>query len=185
MNVLINDRDTYVQNLACFNAVLDVQFDETGSVEPCTSAEAKAFAKIDTTADDTLITELIKSARMFCEAYTNISFVEREVTVILNNSNGNMYLPYGPVLAAVTSIVDVNGTAFTNPEIKGNDFKYIKEPVADYIQLVYDAGYETLPTVLKTAVLNQFTYMYDNRGSELETGMSPVAKMLLKPYRRV
>lgn len=170
---------------ASFNAVLDVQFDETGSEEPCTTAELKAFAKIDTTAEDALIAELGKTARQMCEAYTNISFVQREVTAVLNNSCGGSYLPYGPIPGDVTSIKDEDGNDYTDAVIKGNDFKFIKQPVSDHIEVVYDAGYEKLPKTLKTAVLNQFTYLYDNRGNETEASMSPIAKLILKPFRRV
>ena len=37
---------------------------------------------------------------------------------------------------------------------------------------------------LKTALLNAIYYLYDNR-SEGADDIGPIAKMLLKPYRRV
>lgn len=184
MNFTINDLNNTEINGALFNAVLDVQFDETGSTEPVTVAECKDFAKIDTAADDTLIAELAVTARQMCEAYTNISFVEREVTAVLNNSLGGIYLPYGPVLGDVTSVKDEDGNDVTDPQIKGNNFKFIKYPALDYLEVVYDAGYEELPSALKDAVLNQFAHLYDNRGNGAND-MAAISKQLLKPFRRV
>ena len=40
------------------------------SAEPIAQSVAKTFLKIDISDDDTLVTELIKTARQFCEEYT-------------------------------------------------------------------------------------------------------------------
>ena len=45
-----------------------------------TTAEAKDFLKVDTTADDTLIDNLIKAATQSCEIYTNRYFLDTLVT---------------------------------------------------------------------------------------------------------
>ena len=45
---------------------------DTAPAEPLfTTAEAKDFLKVDTTADDTLIDSLVKAATQSCEIYTN------------------------------------------------------------------------------------------------------------------
>jgi uncharacterized phiE125 gp8 family phage protein len=41
------------------------------TIEPVTLADAKLFLKVDETADNDLITSLIKAARQACEAYTS------------------------------------------------------------------------------------------------------------------
>jgi uncharacterized phiE125 gp8 family phage protein len=42
--------------------------------EPITLAEAKTFLRVDTTADDTLISSLISAAREYAEQYTQATF---------------------------------------------------------------------------------------------------------------
>jgi len=172
---------------ALYNAILDVKFDETGATEPVTVEELKAFARIDGDTEDDLIEELGITARQACEAYTNISFVRKEVTAIINNSLGSCYLPYGPVIGDVTSVKDDNGKDFSDPVIKGNKFKYLKLPDEDYVEVVYTAGYAAgeLPKNLKTSVLNWFAYLYENRGDEKTNENLIEAKRLLKPYSRV
>ncbi|HPU86457.1 MAG TPA: head-tail connector protein [Candidatus Latescibacteria bacterium] len=93
------------------------------TVEPCTTAELKAFARIDTSDDDTLVALLIKAARRQAEAFTGRAFVNttfyayfyfdnqttavddftlqwlRDTTV----NRGMIYLPRSP-LSSVTEI---------------------------------------------------------------------------------
>ncbi len=183
MNVRINDRYYYDYDVALFNAVLDVSFNESGVVEPVTLQEAKDFAKIDVSDDDALITEFIKAARQMCEDYTNLSFVQRVVTAYLNNSLGGISLPYGPVNGDVTSITDQDGTAFSDAEYRHDIFRTVLEPINSYVKVVYNAGYAVLPKKLKIALLNAIYYLYDNRAVGAED-IGPIAKMLLKPMAR-
>lgn len=57
--------------------------------EPISVDEAKAFARIDTTADDPLITDLITSARMSLEAITGRCFVTSTYKLILDSFRQN------------------------------------------------------------------------------------------------
>ena len=45
-------------------------------LEPITLAEAKSHIRVENTADDTLITNLIKSSRQMAEQYTSMSFID-------------------------------------------------------------------------------------------------------------
>ena len=49
------------------------------SLTPVSLTEVKAHLKVDTTADDTLITNLIVAATQSCEIYTNRFFIETEI----------------------------------------------------------------------------------------------------------
>lgn len=162
------------------------QFSSEDATEPVTLAEAKAWIRVDTaiTADDTLITELIKVARAQCEGFLGVSLISRTVTAILNNSAGNIELPYGP-LVSFTSLTDVNGDAITSDDytLQGIGFKWLKEPCDEYMTAVYTTGYTTVPLNFKTAVKEQVAWLYDSRGEDKE--LSPVVMENLKPYRRV
>jgi uncharacterized phiE125 gp8 family phage protein len=100
------------------------------TVEPCTAAELKAFARIDTTDDDALVALLIKAARRQAEAFTGRAFVNTTFYAYFDNTQtavndfalqwlqdtiagrGMIYLPRSP-LSSVTEIntYDHDGTA--------------------------------------------------------------------------
>lgn len=182
-----------------YNAILDVKQTDTGN-EPCTLSEAKEWCKIELniTEENTLITELIKTARLQCEGYTNVSFVEKTIEAIINNSLGGIEFPYGPV-KTFTSLINEDGDTLvvnTDYKIQGVLFKTLKEPLDCYLKATYVAGYTTLPVNFKTAVLQQVAFLYENRGDEaanattqnnrvVSTNLSPLVTQVLTPYRRV
>ena len=169
-----------------YNSVLDVQFQDGVITEPVTLTDAKNFCKIDISTDDDLINVLITAARQMCEAYTGVGFVEHSAVAVLNNSNGDIYIPYGP-LVAINSVENEQGTVLildTNYTIGGNEFKRLKTPLQNNITIDYTTGYTTLPEALKTALLNQVYYLYDNRSVGVDD-ISPIAKIILNLYKRV
>jgi uncharacterized phiE125 gp8 family phage protein len=169
-----------------YNSVLDVQFQDGVITEPVTLTEAKNFCKIDISTDDDLINLLITAARQMCEAYTGVGFVEHNAVAVLNNSNGDIYIPYGPMIA-INSVENEQGTVLildTNYTLGGNEFKRLKTPLQNNITIDYTTGYTTLPDALKTALLNQVYYLYDNRSVGVDD-ISPIAKIILNLYKRV
>lgn len=186
MDVRTNYRYTDDDYSAKYNGVIDVSFSAESTILPFTLAEVKVWGRVDTAADDALITALITAARRKCEQFTGVSFIPRTVTAILNNSNGGSYLPYGPVRGAVI-LTDIDDTQITqnNNEVIGLDFKQITEPRSNYIKAVYSAGYTTLPEELVTAWKMQVAYMYDHRGDGEGKNLSPEALVILEPLRRV
>lgn len=169
-----------------YNSVLDIQFNEESVTEPITLAEAKNFCKIDISTDDDLIEALITTARQLCEAWTGVGFVVHDAIAIINNSNGDMYLPYGPT-GEITKVTNDNGTELVADEtyfLSGNVFKRILRPKENNLTIEYSTGYATLPNVLKTALLNAVYFLYDNR-SQSTDDIGPIAKTLLNPYKRV
>ena len=172
--------------MVSYNSILDIQFNNGEVVEPVLLTEAKDFCRIDIGTDDTLITAIITAARMQCEAYTGLGFIEREVTAIVNNENGGIYLPYGPIID-ITSVVNSEGDTLvldTDYTTFGNEFKRILTPKETDLTIVYTAGYAALPEVMKIGLLNAIYYMYDNRAQAAED-IGPIAKMILNPFRRV
>ena len=170
---------------AAFNAVLDVLFIEGSSpeTEPVTYEEAIQQANIDDIAgDQDLIEAFITTARIQCETFACISFISREIEAVVNNSLGGIYLPYGPV-TDVSSVVDKEGEVveFT---VDGVKWKQLREPDYAYLKVTYTAGYETLPQIFKTAILQQVAYLYEHRGDEKADTFSPIAASLLKPHMR-
>ena len=169
-----------------YNSVLDIEFNDVDIVEPVTLVEAKDFCKVDIGTDDNLIMSLITAARQQCEAYTCVGFVVHDAVAIVNNMNGDIFIPYGPI-SAINSVTDADNNILildTTYTIIGNQFKRLATPRQNNITINYTCGYPELPNVLKTALLNQIYYLYDNRSIGTDD-ISPIAKNLLNPYRRV
>ncbi len=165
-----------------YNPVLDVIFnDDSGSeTEPVTLAEAKNFCKIDVSEDDDLITELITAARQECEARSNIGFIQRSVTAIVNNGNGGIYLPYGPI-GEVESVFNLE-TEVTDPDVQGVKWKQLMTR-GERLTVNYTGGYATLPFKLKTALLQCIFYLYDER-KRRENPYPPIYLETLQPLSR-
>jgi hypothetical protein len=171
---------------AIYNNVLDVLFVEDSGmveVEPVTLAEALVQCNIDNLGqDNSLIEAYITAARMACESYTGIGFIQRNIQAVVNNSLGFIYLPYGPI-SDVSSVTNVDGIE-QDFEAVGVKWKQLKTPALKRITVSYVGGYETLPQIFKTAILQQVAYLYEHRGDEKEGQFSPVSKSLLQPHRR-
>lgn len=60
------------------------------TVEPVTLTEAKAWLKLDTSDDDSLITDLIKGARQAAEDFTRRAFITQTVTLTLDLQPSNL-----------------------------------------------------------------------------------------------
>lgn len=159
-----------------YNGTTNVVFSTEGS-EPVTLNDVKLWGKIDQSADNSLITALIKTARLMCEHYTNTSLVTRTIVADINNANGGFILPYGPVTNTPTA-VDWQGTALT---LVWN-FSQIQTPYGR-MAVTYDAGFATVPEVYKTAIMEQVLFLYEHRGEE-KSAMSPIAKLILNPLIR-
>lgn len=168
------------------NLVLDIQFSNESLVEPVILPEARSWLKLDVSDDDTIVTELITAARQQCEGFLNISLISRTVTAWLQIGLDEIRLPYGPV-KTITSVTNYKGDPIAGYQVKYELFKAL-DPCTE-VKTVYDAGFNNgaLPKHFKIAILNQIAWQYEHRGDETEqqTTLSPEAKKILIPYRRV
>ena len=175
------------------HAVVDI----TGSPsdEPLTIEEVKHYLRLegfisdedspstDFTDDDTLIADLIASARERLEAWTGVSFIPKVYQAELTNLAGNIRLPYGPV-RSITSVEDENGTGY--PYTLTIDLNRLKTPLMENLIVTYESGYVTLPHGLKEAMLKEIAYRYEHRGDEYEdTGVCKAAQQLASYWKEV
>lgn len=155
--------------------------------EPVTLQEVKDYCKLDTgTAEDDMLTELITTAREQCEDFTGISIIVRTVTAVITNLCGGIYLPYCPLIS-LTSIEDSDGNAIdpANYTLSGTMFPQLVSPRDERMTLVYNAGYGIPPSRIKTAILQQVFYLYENRGeSAVITRSGIVADITLSPQAK-
>ena len=162
----------------CFNAVLDEKIITDASVEPVDVATFKMWAKIDYSEDDTIIEPLIKSARRLLERKYNIGIVEKDYYAVVNNSCGMIDIPGAPIGTIST----------TGITVVGSDNKFLKSPCGCEVVLEYKSGYPlaSVPEELKTAIMQQTLYMYENRGDVTTdpSDISPQTQSIMKVYSR-
>jgi len=176
--------------------------------EPVSVAEAKLYCKVQDTADDTLFSTLITSARRMLEKYTMTSFEEKTIhaTWVEVPKQNYVELPYGPIIS-VDHIyrIDEEGT---EEELTLNSDYYVLGDQDAIVKIVsywssgtilvnsiraeYKAGYdnaatEDLPMELKLAILKQVATDYELRENivaGVTTVLSNESKVLAGPYRK-
>ena len=166
-----------------------------------TTAEAKDFLKVDTTADDTLIDNLIKAATQSCEEYTNQYFLDTLVTQYSDNWL-EVYRLYKSPVSTLTHIKyydssDTLQTLAASNYILDNVSKPARiglavdgelPTLADRINAVevkYTVGYgensTDVPDGIKQAVLLTIGNWYENRQTVI-TGRTATELPLSSQY---
>ena len=153
------------------NCVIEKFAVPLSATEPITVAEAKAYAKITDSVEDTEIGKMITAARQAIEAVTQLCLVPSTVTAYIDNSRGCIELPLGPYVSDFT-LAAKDGTSITNYTLILERFKQLESPTESYLKATYkagysakgDAGYPVMPEDLLNAIKDQFVFLYGNRG---------------------
>lgn len=146
---------------------------ETGS-EPVTLSEMRNWMRLDPTdtTDDTLITELIKSARQHIENLASLTIVGKVYTTSFEVSGTNhpqwiVKLPYGPLIS-VTSVTYQEGINSFSTLTLNSDYEVYDGRLLLYKQGIYrvqySTGFASVPYDLKNDVMTLTAWMYENRG---------------------
>jgi len=139
-----------------------IKIDSTDGSEIVTLTEAKEYARIDTSADDDLITSMIVSARQALETYLSRDIVAKTRSYWFPSSiDGCINLPFPPI-ASITSVIS-NAIALPYTAY-GFDDKYIQlsSYPAKNIEIVFVTSGMTNDD-LKTAIKMLVSTYYDNR----------------------
>ena len=167
----------------------------TGAVtEPVTLAQAKEYARIDGSSEDSLITNLITMARTHCESYIGKCIVLKTVTITSFTYPYQFQMPYGPLTNElnITKCVtlDQNGVETRlNYQVNAGLFPklFILGGAQSYkFKLIYTAGFTTVPEDIKLAIKMMVNTLYERREdfSDLQAIESPLGvKALLMPYK--
>jgi uncharacterized phiE125 gp8 family phage protein len=173
--------------------------------EPVTLSELKDYAKIDTTAEDAVLTIFLQAAREGAEKYTNRALLPQVITLLVDSwpDDGVLSLPRPPLIS-VTSVVmiaeDNSETAYSTSDytvVTGVEPGYIQlrldstppptvtPRVKHPLKITYQAGYvnaAAVPGAIKIGVLAFATAIYENRVVDI---MKPPPQVLalLEPYR--
>ena len=173
--------------MANYNNVNDFTFSDEDNDEPLSKEEVKDWLRIDGNSDNNIVENLISAARVVIENYLNQSLINRTISVHLNNSCGNICLPFQPFTELV-SIKDADDNTIDSYLLSNSQFRRLQYPCDDGIKVEYKAGPGiggSIPKVIHTAMLMQISFMYENRGdAEVGKSIAPMAKSILKSYRR-
>jgi uncharacterized phiE125 gp8 family phage protein len=156
------------------------------TAEPVTLAEFKSYAHITYSDDDTVLTAILKSARIALENYTGKSFGAKTLNIIFSTSGRGINLPKGPVSEVTALEYRAPGCCGVVPgweayldqqwNLTGNRFF---APAGEY-KATYKTAW-TLPEDVKTAIKEQALYLWENRNSD-KGQIAPLAKTLIYPY---
>jgi uncharacterized phiE125 gp8 family phage protein len=171
------------------------------AAEPVTLSEAKAHLKVDTSADDALITSLVIAARARAEWHTGRAFVTQSWTLWLDAwpKDGLVEIPLPPLQSmAQVRTYDLDDTpSVLDPSLYQVDATSApacllrkSEPTASLravnaIEIAFTAGYggaSAVPEPIKQAIRQIVADLYSHRGDEADI-VSSAAQALLAPYR--
>jgi uncharacterized phiE125 gp8 family phage protein len=180
------------------------------TVEPITTAEAKAHMRVDITDEDTLIDTYIEAARQLVEETTGMVFVERTFRLDLPCLDTEIILPKPPLIS-VSSVqyydsdnnlqtlassnydVDVPGGRILISSTGTYPSTYVRP---DAVQITFTAGYESaaspkdyrapIPERVKAAIKLIVADMNENREASIVGSIrtdNPTVDRLLGPSR--
>lgn len=148
---------------------------------PVSLSDAKAFLRVDTTADDALITYLIEASVEWGEGYCNRDFRVKDwigyySTLCLTNSEPYPFveLSKSPINSVDAVDISVNGLyTATTQFIRKRQNSYdrilftgtplLDDSVGYTFKVTFSSGYSSLPNGLKTAILEHVSFLYENR----------------------
>ena len=183
---------------------MPLQLTTPPSVEPLTLDEAKAHLKVDTTADDALITAMIAAARARAEWHTGRALIAQGWTLNLDAwpASGIVEIPLPP-LQSVTSVTlaardgstsTLSSSLYTVDAASAPARLALKPDVppptnlraVNGIAIAFTAGYgstsSAVPELLRHAIRTIVAFLYEHRG-EAPAELPLEALALLAPFR--
>jgi uncharacterized phiE125 gp8 family phage protein len=158
--------------MSFYNYLVDYTLVDNGTItEPVTLSEAKNYCRVSTTADDSLITDLITQAREAIEKATGLCLTSKLVSVWLNNPGGNVEMPFGPMDKTTFKLYDTNNGSeivAANYNLVGDHYPSLVFPTWNRLKATYTSGFSSVPKDLKIAILDQIDFDYENRGADIE-----------------
>lgn len=155
--------------------------------EPVTLAEVKAYGNITYTDYDTLLTLLMKVARIQLQGISGLMFGEGTVLVHFTHSGErSIKLPWRNYAEATAlewrscrlndwTVVSLDDEQW---EVEANRFMGTK----GHWKITYTTEDLTLPEDIKTAIKAQTIHLWQNRDNNNSKGIDSIAAALIQPY---
>lgn len=181
-----NQCASFFLTLHKIKAMRQITINSTTGNEIISIQDVKDFARIDTSADDTLITLMIETARVWCENYISRDIVPKNRTYYLDaTQTGLIDLPFSPV-ASIESIT-INDVAATYTILGlNNESIELDGGAAEKVKITYiTEGINN--AMMKQAMLQTISTYYDNRADFVQGAnvhLIPTnAKQILSSYK--
>lgn len=126
-----------------------------------TLPEVKAHCRVFTSFEDQYLSSLIPVYLDMAQSYTGRMLTTGSAVAVVHSWQSQVLLPYGEVTEVTKLVLDgTESTAFTFDDV--SQMVTINAPYAT-ARIEFNAGYETLPVVVKQAVLVMISTAYANR----------------------
>lgn len=162
-------------------------------------SEVKAYLRLESDAEDTLIARLIAAAIAVCEGFTGVQLIARDGTETIPAAREWRRLSLTPVRAImVIEGAAAGGDAFTLPseafaiDIDGNGDGWVRVTVpgpARRAIVHYRAGlaedWSELPEPMRQGIVRLATHLYSHRDAADQAGPPAAVAALWRPWRRM
>lgn len=126
-----------------------------------TLPEVKAHCRVFNTFEDTYLSSLIPVYLDMAQSYTGRMLTTGSAVAVVHSWQSQVLLPFGNVTEVTKLVLDgTESTAFTFDDV--SQMVTINAPYAT-ARIEFNAGYETLPVVVKQAVLVMINTAFNNR----------------------
>lgn len=140
---------------------------------PITLQDIKSYLKIESDAEEELLTKLAHTACNIFERYTNISLIVKEYHVVYNALFSYcLKIPITPVreVIEVVSLYPVEGKIKLNPklyELQGQSLILKQSIYHDSLLVHFSAGFTAgeIPHDIHNLLLDHIAFLYENRGT--------------------
>jgi uncharacterized phiE125 gp8 family phage protein len=189
--------------------ILDLALKTAPTETPVTLAEAKVYLRVDSNAEDALITGLVETATQWAQDYARSKFVDQEWTVTFDGfptgSERRVRIPFPPLQSVdAVQYVDTEGNpqTFTGAEVVSGVFGYAElqpdqewpqtHPENRSVEWTVSVGYgdaSAVPAAVKQGILVAVATMYEHRidqmtGTIVSAVQEKSSKALLMGSRR-
>ena len=123
--------------------------------------EVKSHCRVFNDFENSYLQSLIPVCLDLCQSYTGRMLTTGSAVVVVHSWQSQVLLPFGEVTEVTKLVLDgTESTAFTFDDV--SQIISINAPYAT-ARIEFNAGYETLPVVVKQAVLVMINTQFNNR----------------------
>jgi len=139
----------------------EIKINSTTGTEVVTVTNFKDYARIDTSADDTLIENIIIQARIWCENYISKDIVAKNRTYYLPWISSRFGLPFAPIASITTITSDAVAADYTAKGIHESIIELNTLPAKEVKVTYVTAGLND--GLIQQAILQLASTYYENR----------------------
>jgi uncharacterized phiE125 gp8 family phage protein len=181
------------------NGIVTVSTTETGtndSTDVLSTADAKAWMKVDTSADDSLIADLVAEVIDTVEQTYSFQMIEKTVTASYEMYGKRVDLPLFPV-QSISTVKTITNDGTETTLTAGNDFylqgdTLIFNTLNDYsepyqrirLQVVYVAGFDPIPNGIKIGLKKAVLSSYEDRQDLVEGSVNELPNGSKSHFKR-